>query len=107
MNVKDIILVHGALSDGSVWSAVIPLLEAKGFRVVAVQLATSLTEDIAITQRALDLETGPVGTELQKREAERAKATVLTVDSGHLVLSHPAKVAAFIEQAATSLVHTH
>jgi pimeloyl-ACP methyl ester carboxylesterase len=226
MKVKDIILVHGALSDGSVWSAVIPLLEAKGFRVVAVQLAlTSLADDVTITQRALALEAGPVllvghwyggvviteagnnpnvaglvyiaalspdrgesalsllnafppthffrdvvtdgrgflkltpagandigfdipqnqrklllatqhptaeaifsgeiddpawrkkpswflipsddravGTELQKKEAERAEATALTVDSGHLVLvSHPDKVAAFIEQAVTSL----
>jgi pimeloyl-ACP methyl ester carboxylesterase len=59
--VKTIILVHGALSDASVWSGVISLLESKGFRVVAVQLAlTSLAEDIAITERALALEAGPV-----------------------------------------------
>ena len=59
--IKTIILVHGALSDASIWSGVIPLLESKGFRVVAVQLAlTSLAEDIAITERALALEAGPV-----------------------------------------------
>jgi pimeloyl-ACP methyl ester carboxylesterase len=224
--VKTIILVHGALSDASIWSGVIPLLESKGFRVVAVQLAlTSLAEDIEITERALALETGPVllvghwyggvvitevgnnpkvtglvyvaalapdrnesaislldafppthlfrdltsdghgflkvtpqgvfdlandlsesqrnlllttqhptaeaifsgkvknpawrkkpswflipsddraiGTDLQKREAEKANATALTVASSHLVLvSHPDKVAAFIEQAVTSV----
>jgi len=224
--IKTIILVHGALSDASIWSGVIPLLESKGFRVVAVQLAlTSLAEDIAITERALALEAGPVllaghwyggvviteagnnpkvsglvyvaalapdrnesavslldafppthlfrdltsdghgflkvtprgvidlahdlsesqrnlliatqhptaeaifsgkvtnpawrkkpswflipsddraiGTDLQKREAEKANATALTVNSSHLVLvSHPDKVAAFIEQAVTSL----
>ena len=224
--VKTIILVHGAFSDASIWSGVIPLLEVKGFRVVAIQLAlTSLAEDIVITERALALEAGPVllvahwyggvvitevgnnpkvaglvyvaalapdrnesaislldtfppthlfrdlttdghgflnvtseggldlandlsesqrnlllatqrptaevvfrgkvkdpawrkkpswflipsddravGTELQKREAEKANATVLTVTSSHLVLvSHPNKVAAFVEQAVTSL----
>jgi pimeloyl-ACP methyl ester carboxylesterase len=59
--VKTIILVHGAFSDASIWSGVIPLLELKGFRVVAVQLAlTSLAEDIVITERALALEAGPV-----------------------------------------------
>src|SRR5258708_10123738 len=59
--IKTIILVHGALSDASIWSGVIPLLESKGFRVVGVQLAvTSLAEDIAITERALALEAGPV-----------------------------------------------
>lgn len=59
--IKTIILVHGALSDASIWSGVIPLLGSKGFRVVAVQLAlTSLAEDIAITERALALETGAV-----------------------------------------------
>jgi len=52
--IKTIILVHGALSDASIWSGVIPLVESKGFRVVAVQLAlTSLAEDIEITERAL------------------------------------------------------
>jgi len=31
------VLVHGAFADGSSWSKVIPLLEACGLHVVAVQ----------------------------------------------------------------------
>jgi pimeloyl-ACP methyl ester carboxylesterase len=34
---RNIVLVHGAWADGSCWSRVIPLLQAKGFHVVAVQ----------------------------------------------------------------------
>ncbi|WP_246812528.1 hypothetical protein [Microvirga sp.] len=30
-------LVHGAFADGSSWSKVIPLLQARGLKVVAVQ----------------------------------------------------------------------
>ncbi len=58
---KNVILVHGAWADGSSWSKVIPLLEAKGLNVVAVQLPlTSLADDAATVQRAIALETGPV-----------------------------------------------
>jgi pimeloyl-ACP methyl ester carboxylesterase len=54
-------LVHGALSDASIWSGVIPLLEAKGVKVIAVELAlASFSEDVAITELALSLEDGPV-----------------------------------------------
>ena len=50
--VKNIVLVHGAWADGSCWSKVIRLLEAKGFHVVAVQNPlTSLADDVAATQR--------------------------------------------------------
>ena len=38
--VTNIVLVHGAWADGSSWSKVIPLLQARGFNVVAVQTAT-------------------------------------------------------------------
>jgi pimeloyl-ACP methyl ester carboxylesterase len=52
--VKNIVLVHGAWADGSSWSGVIPLLEAEGYHVVAVQLPlTSLADDDAATQRAI------------------------------------------------------
>ena len=57
----NIVLVHGAWADGSSWSKVIPLLEAKGLHVVAVQLPlTSLADDVATVKRALALEDGPV-----------------------------------------------
>lgn len=38
---KTVALVHGAFADGSSWRKVIPLLEAKGFRVVAVHAAAN------------------------------------------------------------------
>jgi pimeloyl-ACP methyl ester carboxylesterase len=59
--VKTVLLVHGAWADGSSWSKVVPLLEAKGMRVVAVQIPlTSFADDIAATQRAIALEDGPL-----------------------------------------------
>jgi pimeloyl-ACP methyl ester carboxylesterase len=59
--VRNIVIVHGAWVDGSSWSKVIPLLQAKGFHVVAVQNPlTSLADDIAATQRIIALQDGPV-----------------------------------------------
>jgi pimeloyl-ACP methyl ester carboxylesterase len=59
--VKNVILVHGAWADGSSWSKLIPLLEAKGLNVVAVQLPlTSLAAHAAATKRAIDDADGPV-----------------------------------------------
>jgi pimeloyl-ACP methyl ester carboxylesterase len=56
-----VVLVHGAWADGSSWRRVIPLLLNKGVPVVAVQNPTSsLAEDVAATQRALDAINGPV-----------------------------------------------
>jgi hypothetical protein len=60
-DVKTVLLVHGAWADGSSWSKVIPLLEAKGLHVVAVQIPlTSFADDVSATQRAIALEDGPV-----------------------------------------------
>jgi len=57
--VTNIVLVHGAWADGSSWSKVIPLLEAKGLHVVAVQLPlTSQADDVATVQRAIALVDG-------------------------------------------------
>src|SRR2546426_11646599 len=59
--VKNIVLVHGAFADGSSWSRVIPLLQAKGYKVTAVQNPlTSLADDVAATNRALAQQDGPV-----------------------------------------------
>jgi pimeloyl-ACP methyl ester carboxylesterase len=58
---KSIVLVHGAWADGSCWSKVIVLLQAKGFHVVAVQNPlTSLADDVAATKRIIALQDGPV-----------------------------------------------
>jgi len=59
--VKNVVLVHGAWADGSCWSRVIALLQAKGFHVVAVQNPlTSLADDVAATKRMIALQDGPV-----------------------------------------------
>ena len=56
-----VVLVHGAFVDGSEWNKVVPLLQAKGLRVVSVQNPlTSLAEDVAATQRAIAQQAGKV-----------------------------------------------
>lgn len=56
-----VVLVHGAFADGSAWNRVIPLLEAKGLDVVAVQdPLTTLSDDVATTRRALARVKGPI-----------------------------------------------
>ncbi len=58
---KTVVLVHGAFADGSSWSKVIPLLEAKGLRVVAVQNPlSSLDADADAARRIIDMAPGPV-----------------------------------------------
>ncbi|MGH9985315.1 MAG: alpha/beta fold hydrolase [Nitrososphaeraceae archaeon] len=54
-NSTHIVLVHGSFGDGSVWSKVIPVLQNAGHRVTAVQLPLqSLTEDVAVVERAIE-----------------------------------------------------
>lgn len=56
-----VVLVHGAFADGSSWRKVIPLLQAAGLKVAAVQNPlTSLAEDVEFTRRIIDLQPGPV-----------------------------------------------
>lgn len=58
--IKNIVLVHGAWADASCWAKVIPLLQAQGYHVTAVQNPlTSLADDVAATKRALALLDGP------------------------------------------------
>src|ERR1051325_1474607 len=59
--VKNIVVVHGAFADGSSWAKVTTILQAKGYNVTAVQNPlTSFADDVAATNRALALQTGPV-----------------------------------------------
>jgi pimeloyl-ACP methyl ester carboxylesterase len=59
--VRNIVLVHGAFADGTSWGKVIPILEARGFHVVAVQNPlTSLADDVNATRRIVALQDGPV-----------------------------------------------
>lgn len=56
-----VVLVHGAFADGSSWNKIIPLLQAKGVKVVAVQNPlTSLEDDVAAANRVINAQTGPV-----------------------------------------------
>jgi pimeloyl-ACP methyl ester carboxylesterase len=57
---RNVVLVHGAWADGSSWAEVIPLLQAAGLKVTAVQNPlTSLADSVAATRRALVLQDGP------------------------------------------------
>jgi len=57
---RNVVLVHGAWADGSSWAEVIPLLQAAGLKVTAVQNPlTSLEDSVAATHRALALQDGP------------------------------------------------
>jgi pimeloyl-ACP methyl ester carboxylesterase len=58
---KTVVLIHGAFADGSSWDKVIPILQAKGLKVVAVQNPlTSLADDVAAGKRVIDEQSGPV-----------------------------------------------
>jgi pimeloyl-ACP methyl ester carboxylesterase len=58
--VKNIVIVHGALADGSGWRKTTEILQRRGFNVTIVQQPiTSLVDDIAATNRILDLQDGP------------------------------------------------
>ena len=81
-----IVLVHGAFADGSSWNKVIPLLEAEGFTVTAVQNPLkSLSEDVATTKRVIDAQKGDVilvghsygGAVITEAAAENSKVKAL------------------------------
>jgi pimeloyl-ACP methyl ester carboxylesterase len=56
-----VVLVHGGFVDGSGWQGVYNLLTKDGYRVCVVQNPTlSLAGDVAVTQRAIDAQSGPV-----------------------------------------------
>src|SRR3977135_1708675 len=58
---KDIVIVHGALVDGSGRRAVYDILNKDGFHVTIVQEPlTGLAEDVDATKRVIDAQTGPV-----------------------------------------------
>jgi len=56
-----IVLVHGAFVDGSGWEGVYKALTQKGYTVSVVQHPTiTLADDVAITNRVIDAQGGPV-----------------------------------------------
>lgn len=56
-----VVLVHGAWADGSSWNEVIARLQAEGLPVVSVQNPlSSLSDDVAAVQRAMEMVDGPI-----------------------------------------------
>ncbi|NVL28477.1 alpha/beta hydrolase [Pseudomonas syringae pv. actinidiae] len=54
------LIVHALYADASSWAKVIPLLQAKGLHVTAVQIpTTSLEADVDAVKRTLALQDGP------------------------------------------------
>lgn len=59
--VRNVVLVHGAFVDASIWNGVSERLLDMGYEVRAVQLPlTSLADDVAATRAVLDKVEGPV-----------------------------------------------
>ena len=53
--------MHGAFADASSWNDVIPLLQSRGYSVIAVQNPlTSVEADVATTRRIIDAQPGDV-----------------------------------------------
>lgn len=56
-----IVLVHGAFADATGWQELIPILQRRGYPVIAVQnQLTSVSADIATTRRVIDAQPGEV-----------------------------------------------
>ena len=51
--VKNVVLIHGAFADGSSYAKIIPLLEAKGLHVIAVQNPLTALAKPNQTQRGI------------------------------------------------------
>src|SRR5947208_1465780 len=114
-----VVLVHGAFADGSSWDKVIPLLQAKGLPVVAVQ-----TKVMAVTQgpsfgKSFDEKVANaawkakpswyivaekdrmIQPDVERAMAKKINAKVTSLPTSHVVmLSHPKDVAAVILAAA-------
>jgi pimeloyl-ACP methyl ester carboxylesterase len=59
--VKNVVLVHGANTDGSGWRGVHDILIKDGYHVSVVQQPlTGLADDVAATKRVIDQQDGPV-----------------------------------------------
>jgi pimeloyl-ACP methyl ester carboxylesterase len=59
--VRNVVLVHGGLVDGSGWEGVYNALKKSGYAVTVVQEATaSFADDVATTKRAIAEQNGPV-----------------------------------------------
>jgi len=93
-----VVLVHGAWADGSSWNEIIGPLLSKGLNVLAAPIPlTSLSDDVAALDRALERTHGPVvlvahayaGAVIAANTAERVQSLVfiaaLAPDEGETV----------------------
>jgi pimeloyl-ACP methyl ester carboxylesterase len=94
----NVVLVHGAWADGSSWTRIIEPLQSKGLKVLAAPIPlTSLSDDVAALERALERTDGPVvlvahayaGAVIGASPNERIQSlifiTALTPDEGETV----------------------
>jgi pimeloyl-ACP methyl ester carboxylesterase len=94
----NVVLVHGAWADGSSWTRVIKPLQSKDLRVVAAPIPlTSLSDDVAALERALERTDGPVvlvahayagaviGASINERVQSLVFIAALTPDEGETV----------------------
>jgi len=59
--VKNVVLVHGAFTDGSGWKKLYSILNSRGYNVSIVgNPNTSVDDDVVATKRVLDRQKGPV-----------------------------------------------
>ena len=97
-----VVIVHGAFADGSDWSRVIPLLQARGVQVTAVQNPlTSLADDVAATRRAIAAQPGKV-----VLVGHSWGGTVITEAGQHDKVGSLVYVAAFAPDAGKSTAET-
>ena len=97
-----VVIVHGAFADGSDWSKVIPILQAKGVKVTAVQNPlTSLADDVAATRRAIAAQPGKV-----VLVGHSWGGTVITDAGQHDKVASLVYVAAFAPDAGKSTAET-
>ena len=93
-----VVFVHGAFADGSSWSKVISILQAKGVKAVAVQNALdSLGGDVAATKRAIENQPGRV-----VLVGHSWGGTVITEAGGHDQVAALVYVAAFAPSVGQS-----
>ncbi len=113
-SVRNIVIVHGALADGSGWRKATENLVDRDFNVTIVQEPiTSLTDDVTATNRVLDLQDGrrsslatATAAWSSPRRATRVSSEVTEIAASHAVfVSQPEIVADVIEKAAKALSH--
>ncbi|WP_306394359.1 alpha/beta fold hydrolase [Telluria beijingensis] len=97
-----VVIVHGAFADGSDWARVIPLLQAKGVKVTAIQNPlTSLADDVAAARRAIETQPGKV-----VLVGHSWGGTVITEAGNHAKVGSLVYVAAFAPEAGKSTAET-